>query len=138
GNSYTTSLDDNFIRLSNGSIAANGSLTVTFTTTPNCTSGVYNMPVAPATNQQNPASGDNQVVIVTSAQLTVAAGLADLSITKSDSPDPVAPGGTLTYTVAVTNGGPDPASAVKVTDALPSGTSFVSAGGSNWSCANAS
>ncbi|HEY6151528.1 MAG TPA: hypothetical protein VIW19_13485, partial [Gaiellaceae bacterium] len=128
----------NFIRLPGGSIPSSGFLTVQFTTTPNCTSGVYGFPVAPATNQSNPASTDNQVVIVTSAQLSVAAGLADLSITKSDSPDPVAHEGTLTYSIGVHNGGPDDASAVKVVDTLPSGVSFVSATGTNWNCANTS
>src|SRR5206468_3585175 len=32
---------------------------------------------------------------------------ADLSVTKTDSPDPVATGGTITYTVTVTNSGPN-------------------------------
>jgi uncharacterized repeat protein (TIGR01451 family) len=45
---------------------------------------------------------------------------ADLSITKSDSPDPVTEGGQLTYTVGVTNAGPDPATDVTVTDDLAS------------------
>ncbi len=51
---------------------------------------------------------------------------SDLSITKSDSPDPVSAGGTLTYTITVTNGGPDAASGVQVTDPLPAGVTFVS------------
>ncbi|HMC69067.1 MAG TPA: hypothetical protein VKJ07_07935, partial [Mycobacteriales bacterium] len=136
--SYAISPTDNFIRLPGGSIPNNGFLTVQFTTTPNCTSGVYGFPVAPATNQSNPTSTDNQVVIVTSAQLSVAAGLADLSITKTDSPDPVAHGGTLSYTIGVHNGGPDDASAVKVVDTLPAGVTFVSATGTNWTCNNAS
>jgi uncharacterized repeat protein (TIGR01451 family) len=45
---------------------------------------------------------------------------ADLSITKSDSPDPVNEGGQLTYTIEVRNGGPDAAANVVVTDDLPS------------------
>src|SRR5205823_2077662 len=65
--SYTISPKDNFIRLPGGSIPSNGFLTVQFSTTPNCTSGVYGFPVAPSTNQTNPASTDNQVVAVTSA-----------------------------------------------------------------------
>src|SRR5207248_1834323 len=48
--SYTITPTDNFIRLPGGSIPNNGFLTVQFTTTPNCTSGVYGFPVAPATN----------------------------------------------------------------------------------------
>jgi uncharacterized repeat protein (TIGR01451 family) len=60
---------------------------------------------------------------------------ADLSITKTDSPDPVVAGTNLTYTITVTNSGPDPASTVEWTDTLPAGTTFVSlpaVGG--WSC----
>jgi uncharacterized repeat protein (TIGR01451 family) len=51
---------------------------------------------------------------------------ADLSITKTDSPDPVTTGDDLTYTVTVTNNGPDPATSVVVTDNLPAETTFVS------------
>src|SRR6185369_2001294 len=47
--SYAIVQNDNFIRLTGGSIPTNGFLTVQFTTTPNCTSAVYNVPVAPAT-----------------------------------------------------------------------------------------
>jgi uncharacterized repeat protein (TIGR01451 family) len=53
-------------------------------------------------------------------------GSADLSITKSDSPDPVVAGTDLTYTVTVTNGGPSTADDVVVTDPLPTGTTYVS------------
>lgn len=59
---------------------------------------------------------------------------ADLSIVKSASPDPVALGGTLTYTLAVSNAGPLVACSVTVTDTLPGGVAFVSAGGSGWAC----
>jgi uncharacterized repeat protein (TIGR01451 family) len=52
---------------------------------------------------------------------------ADLSLTKSDSPDPVATGATLTYTVRIHNAGPDPATNTIVTDGLPGGVTFVSA-----------
>jgi uncharacterized repeat protein (TIGR01451 family) len=43
---------------------------------------------------------------------------ADLSITIADSPDPVAPGDLLTYTVTVTNNGFESASGVGLTDEL--------------------
>jgi uncharacterized repeat protein (TIGR01451 family) len=52
--------------------------------------------------------------------------VADLSISKTDSPDPVTTGDDLTYTVTVTNNGPDPATSVTVTDDLPAETTFVS------------
>jgi uncharacterized repeat protein (TIGR01451 family) len=51
---------------------------------------------------------------------------ADLSVTKTASPDPVTTGDDLTYTVTVTNNGPDPATSVVVTDNLPAETTFVS------------
>src|SRR5690349_16515449 len=58
---------------------------------------------------------------------------ADLHISKSDSPDPVLAGNNLTYTITVSNNGPSVARNVQVSDAVPAGTSFVSAdaGGTN-------
>ncbi|NJP30992.1 COG1361 S-layer family protein [Micromonospora thermarum] len=58
----------------------------------------------------------------------------DLRITKSDSPDPVYAGQPLTYTVTVTNDGPNTASSVTVTDTLPAGVAFQS---STPACTNA-
>ena len=40
--------------------------------------------------------------------------------------DPVDAGSTLTYTMTVTNNGPDPAAGVSVVDTLPSDVTFVS------------
>src|SRR5947209_6327774 len=64
-------------------------------------------------------------------------GSADLSITKTDNPDPVNAGATLTYTVTVTNGGPSTAANVQVTDNLPAGVTFQSASGTGWTCMQA-
>lgn len=44
---------------------------------------------------------------------------ADLLMTKLDSPDPIIAGETLTYTITVTNNGPDDAENVVVSDTLP-------------------
>ena len=59
---------------------------------------------------------------------------ADLSLTISDSPDPVATGAVLTYTIKVHNAGPDPATSTVVTDGLPGGVTFVSAASSADTC----
>jgi uncharacterized repeat protein (TIGR01451 family) len=59
---------------------------------------------------------------------------ADLSITKSDSPDPVSTGAPLTYSIQVANAGPDTATNIVVTDNLPKGVSFVSADSTQGSC----
>jgi uncharacterized repeat protein (TIGR01451 family) len=63
---------------------------------------------------------------------------ADLSITKSDSPDPVIAGNVLTYTLTVDSAGPSDALNVAVSDVVPAGTTFVSAsaGGSYNSSTN--
>jgi uncharacterized repeat protein (TIGR01451 family) len=70
-----------------------------------------------------------------SATAETACGVeADLAITKTDAPDPVTVGGTLTYTLTVTNNGPDPSTDSTVTDTLPAGVTFVSATPSQGSC----
>jgi uncharacterized protein (TIGR03437 family) len=56
---------------------------------------------------------------------------ADLSITKSDSPDPVTTGTDVTYTIVVTNNGAANAQSVVVTDNLPGSVSFVSCSANN-------
>jgi len=65
-------------------------------------------------------------------------GPTDMSVTKTDSPDPVALGGTLTYHLTVTNNGapamPATTSGVTLTDVLPPEVAFVSATPSQGSC----
>src|SRR5690606_7316331 len=60
---------------------------------------------------------------------TQAVSGADISVTKTDNTDFFAPGGTTTYTITVTNYGPDAAQDVVVTDALPAG---ISAADMSW------
>ncbi|MEO8670321.1 MAG: ExeM/NucH family extracellular endonuclease [Tahibacter sp.] len=61
--------------------------------------------------------------------------VADVSITKTDSPDPVIAGNNLTYTITVSNNGPDAANTASWSDTLPAGTSFVSLSSpGGWSC----
>ncbi|NJN84121.1 MAG: DUF11 domain-containing protein [Caldilineaceae bacterium] len=52
---------------------------------------------------------------------------ADVRIVKSDSTDPITAGQTLTYTLVISNAGPDTAQNVLVTDTLPAGVTFQSA-----------
>ncbi len=68
------------------------------------------------------------VLISSPGGASAAPGDADLALTKSDSPDPVASGGRLTYTIVVQNLGPLAATGVVVTDPLTaSEVDFVSA-----------
>jgi uncharacterized repeat protein (TIGR01451 family) len=65
------------------------------------------------------------------APLTPPPPSADLSVTKTDSPDPVHIGQKLTYTIPVVNNGPDTATGVTLTDSIPKSTGFGSASASN-------
>jgi uncharacterized repeat protein (TIGR01451 family) len=58
---------------------------------------------------------------------------ADLSVTKADSPDPVALKGNVTYTVTVTNSGPATATGMTLVDQLPDAV-FVSATTTQGTC----
>ena len=59
--------------------------------------------------------------------ITVDRPIADLSLTKTDSPDPVLAGADVTYTLTAKNNGPTSATGVTITDTLPASVTFVSA-----------
>src|SRR5439155_2185587 len=69
-------------------------------------------------------------------QYTIGCGApaADLAVTKTDSPDPVHIGQNLTYTVKVTNNGPDAATGVTATDLLPKNAGFGSTSTTQGTC----
>jgi uncharacterized repeat protein (TIGR01451 family) len=51
---------------------------------------------------------------------------ADISVTQTDTPDPVTAGNLVNYALIVTNHGPDGATDVVLTDTIPTGTTLVS------------
>ncbi len=63
---------------------------------------------------------------------------ADLSLTKSGAPNPVAVGSNLTYTLKVTNNGPSTATGIMLSDPLPTSVTLVSAAPSQGSCSGTS
>lgn len=73
-------------------------------------------------NETDPDVANNAAIETT----TIASTTVDLSTSITDSVDPIAPGGTLFYTIVVTNGGPDLASGVVLSDQLPANLTFVS------------
>jgi uncharacterized repeat protein (TIGR01451 family) len=60
---------------------------------------------------------------------------ADLAVTQTDAPDPVPPGGSVTYSVSIVNSGTQPSTLVTLRDDLPAGAVYVSAIPSQGSCA---
>ena len=116
----------------NGSITdtvdlpAGGSVTYTLSAmvAPNATGTLTNTAsIAAPMGTNDPNTGNN----ATSDTDTLTPS-ADLAVTKSG-PMTAAAGGTATYTVVVTNGGPSTAAGVTLTDAIPAGMSFNGYGG---------
>lgn len=62
---------------------------------------------------------------------------ANLALTNTDSPDPVVINQSLVYTLGVSNGGPNTATSLILTDTLPTGVVYQSATGTGWSCSQA-
>ena len=85
-------------------------------------------------NTPDPSPGNNS----THESTVVRGGLnthADLSVTKIGAPNPAAPGADISYTVIVTNNGPDPAFDVRLAEVLDPLTGFRSvAAPSGWAC----
>jgi uncharacterized repeat protein (TIGR01451 family) len=99
--------------------ASTKSSTLTVTTAATTAPGTYSLSIS--TTSGNLQHGG-------SAQLLVSGtASANLSITKTASPNPATSLASLTYRITVTDNGPSPATNVIVTDALPAGSVFVSA-----------
>jgi uncharacterized repeat protein (TIGR01451 family) len=62
------------------------------------------------------------------------APVIDLAITKTGSPNPATLGKNVTWTMDVTNNGPNNATGVKVADPVPAGTTYVSSSATQGTC----
>ncbi len=86
----------------------------------------------------DPVENEPTPEIIEAAQNFINGLLApDLTITKTDSSDPVAAGEDLTYTLTVSNAGPTPTDSIQITDTLPAGVNYLDAG-SDMRCDEAS
>ena len=91
--------------------------------------GTLNNIASVTSSATDPNSGNNTVT-----QRTTVNPAADLALAKADDPDPALNNSELTYTLTVTNKGPDEATGVVVTDTLPPGVTFVLATASQGGC----
>jgi uncharacterized repeat protein (TIGR01451 family) len=73
-------------------------------------------------------------LLVASPAPSAPGDIADLSVTKTDSPDPVAVGAALTYTITVTNKGPQEATGVSLEDRIPVQSDFIIATATAGTC----
>ena len=90
-------------------------------------------------NARATLTADNDVNLVNNVQdqtTTVNEG-ANLALSKTGSPNPVVGGANVSYSLTVSNAGPNAGGAVVVSDTLPASVSFVSATGAGWACSHA-
>ena len=118
------------VNCSLGPLANSASATVIIAVTPTTTETLTNT-VSVSGNETDPDTLDNTTEEGTRVKDVV---VADLSVSKSDSPDPVMVGGRLTYTVVITNNGPSTATGVTLIDTLPGNVFFGSATPSQGNC----
>ena len=134
---WTCVVNATTVSCSNPSMAANASSTFTFIFT--VTAGT-----APGTVIVNSITVGSAVTDPTAANNTATTNTvvtspsqADLSISKSASPDPVNQGDTLVYTISVANNGPASAASVVMTDPLPSAVTYQSSSATQGTCSQA-
>ena len=105
-----------------GALASGGSTSVMFTVNVGAgATGSLSNTATVAGNETDPNAANDSATEMTSVSV-----LADLSLAKADSPDPVIAGQALTYTLTVTNNGPSSSTGSTVSDPLPAGTTFTS------------
>ncbi|WP_169237160.1 choice-of-anchor Q domain-containing protein [Candidatus Roseilinea sp. NK_OTU-006] len=115
------------------SLTAGSSVTLVFTATVPAGGPITNTAVVASSNP-DPVPSNNTASVTTpvTPAATLQIGKAQSVVTPITGT--VRPGGTITYTLLVTNAGPSSATSVTVTDNLPAGLTYVSASGSGWSC----
>jgi len=90
--------------------------------------GTASTVVITATSQTSPT------LAVTVSFQVIAGRVADLSLGKTGNPPWLPAGQALTYTLALANAGPDPATGVAITDRLPVSVTFAAAFASQGAC----
>ncbi len=119
-------------------VGGTGTVTATAATLASGASATFTLVVNVNANTPNGSTLTNTATVSTSGndptgannsdtETTAVNTQADLSVTKSDSPDPVSPGDDITYTIVITNAGPSDAQNLQLTDNIPANTTFLSA-----------
>jgi uncharacterized repeat protein (TIGR01451 family) len=120
-----------------GLSASSSAPSISITATAPGTAGNMTNTATVSSATSDPGAANNTATTVTLANV-----FADLAVAITDNPDPVQ--GTplqgcvsndcVTYTITVTNHGPDPATEISLVNALPPNGSFFDVTGSGWVC----
>ena len=111
---------------SNFAISSTGVITVANSSGLTVGSGTYTV------NASTSEGGDSKPITIVVTQRS-----SNLGLTNTDSVDPVITNASYTYTLGISNTGPDDATELVLTDTLPVGVTYVSAVGTGWSCTEA-
>jgi uncharacterized repeat protein (TIGR01451 family) len=111
--------------------AANATVTIVVETTQ--VGAVVNS-VSAGSSTADPDAANDSASVSTTVNPPGGGSQAAVAITAAAAPSPATVGEALTYTLSVVNSGPDSSTAVVITDTLPAGVSFVSAGATQGSC----
>jgi len=122
---------DSIVTCSLGTLTSNASTTVTVQVVP-LAAGTITNTASVTTTLPDPDLSNNTAIFE-----TIVTPAADLSISQSSSPNPTNVGVTLNYELLVRNAGPSSATAVTVTDALPTNVIYESATSSQGNCTEA-
>ncbi|MGB5623761.1 MAG: choice-of-anchor Q domain-containing protein [Gammaproteobacteria bacterium] len=116
-----------------GTLASDASTDVVIVVTAPAVPGVITNSASVTTNRIDPNSANDTATADTTVTVV---DEADLALSKTDSPDPVLVNRTLSYSLDVTNLGPDQATDVVLVDTLPATVTFQSAVTSQGACAH--
>lgn len=119
---------DAVVNCSLGTVASAGNATVNIIVTADA-SGSISYPMSVSATEADPVAANNSVTVPTTVD-----PLADLSVAVADSSDPVIHSASVTYSVTVTNAGPDSASNVSLDSTLAATFSVISATPSQGTC----
>ena len=111
-----------------GDLAADATVEATITVRPR-SAGVVSSTVRVAGDELDPNDANS-----VAEESTAVIASADLVLTMASTPDVVAVGGDLTYSITVKNIGPSDATGVVLTDTLPEGVEYVSSTSSQGTC----
>jgi uncharacterized repeat protein (TIGR01451 family) len=130
GSGWSCAAADQDVTCVNPTLVPGASATITLVVTAPTSGGTVSNTASVSAMTPDGNAANNQATTGTTVNAA-----ADLSLSMVDSPDPVFGSGHLHYAIDVNNLGPNTASGITVSNALPSGNvTFVSASGSGWTC----
>ena len=132
----TATVSNNVVIWPVGSLALNARTNFTVTAVSAEGGSFTNVAFATTSGTVDPIPANNNGTATNSQTRTTVTPLADVAVFKTGGTNVIA-GGTVNYTITVTNSGPSTASNVVVRDSLPAGATFQSASGTYSSSNNA-